>query len=78
LTDKHIARSPIENGRIGHEKSAPYDYIKQKDIHFYIGRAEKLNSSNREIWIKSNEYLAKIEIITDDNSLLKQLKLIEE
>lgn len=73
LTDKYIARLPLEErGRVGHEKNATLEYMKQRGVNFVFQRTV-YDKANKQVTFKQIGLRAEI-ITFDDNvkSLFKE------
>ena len=75
LTDKYIAHLPLQQrGRIGHEKSAPYDYLVQEGVDFLFRRQPLKDRNYRQvIFPVLNDRTDRAEILTYDRNLIGEL-----
>ena len=62
LTDRYIARLPIaDRGRVGHERSAPMDYIKERKVNYLFNRGT-YSKENKIMALNVSGYKVKVEI----------------
>jgi arabinofuranosyltransferase len=72
LTDKYIAKQKLmERGRVGHEKGATLEYMKQRKVNFVFNRTV-YDTSNTQLYFNLGEVRMRAEVITFD-SLVKSL-----
>ncbi|UCE23547.1 MAG: hypothetical protein JSU74_09610 [Candidatus Zixiibacteriota bacterium] len=74
LTDEYVAHQPIEErGRPGHEKKAPYEYLRQRRVLFSFPAATQLTPV-KKIWFGNQEAA----IVHWDNRVMEHLKQFSE
>ena len=72
LTDRFIAKQNLgERGRVGHEKGASLEYMKQRGVHFVFNRTT-YDASNKQVLFTLSGIRLRAEIITLD-SLVKSI-----
>ena len=76
LTDAFIARQPLAHrGRVGHEKSAPYDYLIKRKTNFVFRRTPYRNKPYRMAsFALPGGFYDRAEILTYDPRVLGELK----
>lgn len=71
LTDRKLARQVLsERGKIGHEKEASLDYMKERTVHIYMWPPEP---SNEESAIRFQGFWEDWQIVTFDEGVFRML-----
>lgn len=78
LTDSHIAHLPLEKrSRVGHEKSAPYEYLVEIGADFVFERRQRFPDKMRKFKLTAfkpgDGRVARAELITYDRELINAL-----
>ena len=76
LTDSYIAHMPVTElvGKVGHEHSAPYDYMLKREVDFVFRRSLYKNFQYRMAYFNLGALQERAEIIVYHRSIIKQLK----
>lgn len=75
LTDKYIAHLPLEKrGRPGHERSAPYEYLIERKVHFSFDNLPANWPEYRTLYLRIGGRFEAVMMITYDKVLMKHLK----
>jgi len=75
LTDKYIARLPLEKrGRPGHERSAPYEYLIERGVHFSFDNLPANWPEYRTLYLRISGRFEALMMITYDKKLMQYLR----
>lgn len=78
LTDSYIARLPIkERSRVGHEKTATLEYMKQRGVHFIFNRSI-YDKNNKQVVFRLYGIQIRAEIIVYDDIVKNLLRSLDK